>query len=155
MRPVVIGVGNRWRGDDGVGPAVIDLLRADGRLDTTVADLAELDGEATRLVDAMAHRSLAVVVDAMRSGAAPGTVRSLVAGEVDLPTTTSLSSHGAGVAHAAGLAAALDRMPDRLVVIGVEISATADEGPLSAEVTAALPEAAARVVEEVRRHVSR
>lgn len=153
MRPVVIGVGNRWRGDDGVGPAVIDLLRAGGRL--AGADLAELDGEATRLVDAMAHRPLAVVVDAIRSGAAPGTVRSLVAGEAELPTATALSSHGAGVAHAAGLAAALDRMPDRLVVIGVEISATTDEGPLSDAVAAAVAEAAARVVEEVRRHVSR
>jgi hydrogenase maturation protease len=155
MRPVVIGVGNRWRGDDGVGPAVVDLLRAGGQLDATGTDLTDLDGEATRLVDAMAHRPLAVIVDALRSGAAPGTVRSLVAGEADFPTNTPLSSHGAGVAHAAGLATALDRMPGRLVVIGVEISATADEGPLSAEVTAALPEAAARVVEEVRRHVSR
>lgn len=155
MRPVVIGVGNRWRGDDGVGPAVIDLLRAGGRLSATAADLAELDGEATRLVDAMAHRPLAVVVDAMRSGATPGTVRSLVAGEAAFPTTTPISSHGAGVAHAAALAAALDRMPDRLVVIGVEIPETTAEGPLSAEVAAAVPEAAARVVEEVRRHVSR
>ena len=65
-----------------------------------------------------------------------------------------LGGHAEDLERRVELLALIDRAP-QAVVIGVEISATADEGPLSAEVTAALPEAAARVVEEVRRHVSR
>ncbi len=49
MSTLVVGIGNTLRGDDGVGPFVIDLLRAaraDGlELKTTQAVLPELAGE--------------------------------------------------------------------------------------------------------------
>ncbi|MGI9646364.1 MAG: hydrogenase maturation protease, partial [Ilumatobacteraceae bacterium] len=81
MRPLVIGVGNRWRGDDGVGPRAVDALAArtgDG------VDLVALDGEPTRMVDAWAGRSAVVVIDAVRAGGPPGTIHRFDALAVDL-----------------------------------------------------------------------
>ena len=67
MRPLVIGVGNRWRGDDGIGPKTIDALAALGA-DGPDAELVTLDGEPGRLVAAWQDRSRVVVVDAIVAG---------------------------------------------------------------------------------------
>jgi hydrogenase maturation protease len=75
--PVVVGVGNPYRGDDGIGPAVLDRLEraglgAGGAAGVT---LVPSDGEPTRLIEAWEGAAVAVVVDAVRTGAAPvGTV---------------------------------------------------------------------------------
>jgi hydrogenase maturation protease len=126
-RVVVIGVGNPWRRDDGAGPAVATAFRA--RLDDSVAVL-ELDGEAARLVDAWDGADLAVVVDAVRTGAVPGTVHLLEAdadagGEAG-PAGRTTSSHGLGVEQAIELARVFGRLPRRLVLVGIE---GADFGP--------------------------
>lgn len=150
---VVIGVGNPMRRDDGVGAAVLAHLDvAAGPEQGASFELVTLDGEATRLVDAWTERRCAVVVDAVRAGGEPGSIHRLVAGVDDLPSAPAArSSHGAGVAHAIGLAEALDRMPDRLVVIGVEPADLSDGPGLSPAVAAAVPAAARLAAAEVRR----
>jgi hydrogenase maturation protease len=62
QRHVVIGVGNEYRRDDGVGPRVVAELT--GRL--TGADLRVTDGEASRMLDLWTGAALAVVIDAVR-----------------------------------------------------------------------------------------
>jgi hydrogenase maturation protease len=151
---VVIGVGNPFRGDDGAGPAVAELV-AD-RLGATHRDDVEvrvLDGEPARLVEAWAGARLAVVVDALRSGAAAGTVRRIEIGPGSRHRLrqrgTLASSHGAGLQAALELGRALERLPDRLVVLGVE-GDDFREGPgLSTAVAACLEPTAARVLSEV------
>ena len=64
---MVIGVGNPSRRDDGVGWVV--AAAAGRRLGETV-DIRLCDGDPARLLDAWTDVELAVVVDAMRSGAA-------------------------------------------------------------------------------------
>ena len=66
---VVIGVGNRYRRDDGAGPAVLDALAADPT--AARARLLELDGEPARVVEAWAGADLAIVVDALCSDDPP------------------------------------------------------------------------------------
>jgi hydrogenase maturation protease len=118
---VVIGVGNRYRGDDGVGPAVLDAL-AD--LMPQGADLLELDGEASRLIDAWTGADVAYVIDAARPGGTPGrTTRIELGADDDLKAEVPAGaggSHSLGVAPAAALARVLGRRPTRLVVIAVE-----------------------------------
>ena len=135
-RPVVLGVGNPWRGDDGVGAAVaravaerLDRLDGPGGTCSAGVEVVEVDGEPARLVEAWAGRPLAVVVDAVVSGAEPGTVhRVVVVGEGasggDLGTAPATGgSHALGAGEAVRLGRALDRLPRRLVVLGVEGSA--------------------------------
>ena len=71
---VVIGVGNRMRGDDAAGLVVIDRLT--GRLPADVR-LVESAGDVTHLLDAWRDASRAIVVDAVVSGEEPGTVHRL------------------------------------------------------------------------------
>jgi hydrogenase maturation protease len=113
-RRIVIGIGNRWRTDDGIGPAVAEAV-AGRRLPGV--DVIVLDGEPGRLLDAWDGADVAVVVDAMRVGYAPGHVEILDAG---LPFGAQGSSHGLGLAEALALGRRLDRLPGRIAVLAVE-----------------------------------
>jgi hydrogenase maturation protease len=150
VTPLVVAVGNRIRRDDGVGPEVADRVRA-ARPDL---DIVELSGDASAMIGLWARREVVVVVDAVRTGAAVGTCHRwcLGAGGWDAPLPPSrLSSHLVGVREAIDLATALDRLPPRLVVVGVEVEDLGVGEGLSAPVAAAVARAAALVEESVER----
>ena len=144
---VVIGVGNEFRRDDGVGPAVVASLR--DQVPPGVG-LVVTDGEPTRLIEAWNGAALAVVVDAVRAEPPrPGTVHRFV---VDGPGTgagRAASSHGLGFDDAIRLAMALDRMPARLIVHAIE-AADLSQGPgLTPPVAAAVATVAAAVLADL------
>ena len=151
----LVAVGNPMRGDDGVGAAVVEQLS--DRLQT-VPDRREVrvhivDGEPTRIVSAISGADLAIIIDACRTDDPPGTVVTLeveTAGQ--LADHAVLSSHGAGLAEAIGLAEALDRVPDRLVVIAISGSAFDLGSGLSESVDRAVPLAARAALAEVSRY---
>jgi len=117
-RVVVIGVGNEFRRDDGVGPQVLARLRE--RVPAGV-QLVVSDGEPVRLIEAWAGASLALVIDAVRAQAAStGRLHRFELERDDVDQARAVSSHGLGLGDAIGLARALDLMPDRLVVHAVE-----------------------------------
>ncbi len=142
MTPLVIGVGNRWRGDDGVGPRTIEAL---AQLDSLDAELLTLDGEPARLVAAWQGRPVVVVVDAIVAGDPPGTVHVIT--DLDrLPDAAAgASSHAGGIAEAVALGRALGQLPDRLLVVGVE-PATVGHGEMLSAPVAASVDAIVRLV---------
>ncbi len=151
-RALVIGVGNRFRGDDGVGAAVLDAL---GEIEATAAglDLLELDGEPTRLVDAWHARPSVIVVDAvLTDDVEPGGLV-VLEGESALDPdrvghwSAGVSGHSAGLGEALRLAAVLDRLPAELVVLGVAANDFGDGPGLSGPVQRAVDD----VVAEIRR----
>ncbi|KQC38680.1 peptidase M52 [Frankia sp. ACN1ag] len=80
----VIGCGNLLRGDDGVGPILIRRLAEAG----VPAGVRLVDGGTAGMDTAFAMRGArrVVIVDAARTGAAPGTVYRVPAAELtDLP----------------------------------------------------------------------
>ncbi len=116
-RVVVAGIGNVYRGDDGVGPVVAARIRS--MLPSSVVTLEGLD-DPLELIDAWEGIELAVVVDAVVSGEKPGMIHLL---EVTGPLPAMfrrLSTHLFSVAQVIELGHVLGRMPGRLVVIGVE-----------------------------------
>ncbi|WP_159844114.1 hydrogenase maturation protease [Nocardia sp. CY41] len=145
---VVIGVGNDYRSDDGIGWAVaiqIEKLHIPGVLVTLS------DGEPTGVADLWACMDLAVVIDAVRrEPLVPGRVRS---GDLDLlqHTGTAASSHTLGIRDALPLGRAVGRVPGRIVVIAVD-AACLDLGVgLSEPVAAAVPHAVDAVITELCR----
>lgn len=146
---VVIGVGNPDRGDDGVGPEV--LARLAGRVPGSVRLIRLAGADPAEIMEAWLGSAGAILVDAMVSGAAPGTITRFDAVAGPLPAGVRLAStHVLGAETAVEVARALGRLPGRLVVYGVEgESFTAGSG-LSPVVAAALPGAAERILEEVR-----
>jgi hydrogenase maturation protease len=112
--PVVIGVGNEYRRDDGFGPRVVEELR---RHDPAL-NLRVCDGEPTRLIDLWTGAALAVVIDVARAGGAPpGEWFEMLVPDDRLPGEPAVSSHGIGLGATVDLARALDRLPRRLVVL--------------------------------------
>jgi hydrogenase maturation protease len=146
-RRVVVGVGNPFRGDDGVGIAVARAAR--GRLPREVEVVCAC-GEPARLLDLWDGADLAVVVDALRrDGGVPGSVQ--VVDLASAAAATSLrTSHGLGVADALRLGAVLERLPGRVAVVGVDVGVVTAGPGLSPAVTAAVPRAADAVVRLVR-----
>jgi hydrogenase maturation protease len=117
-RTVVIGVGNAFRGDDAAGREVARRVRerVPGELDVVVCEL-----EPTRLVDAWEGAEAAVLVDAVSSGAEPGTVHRFDATNEPLPSREFRSStHALGIGETIELARAIGRLPSRVVVFGIE-----------------------------------
>ena len=134
-------LGSRYRGDDAVGPLVADRLRAAGAM------VLECDDEPTRLLDAWAGLDLVVIVDAVSSGAAAGTVHRVDPGDGPLPRDLGLAStHAFSVPDALELGRALGRAPRRVLVIGVEGAAFGMGDPVTPEVEAALDGVAASVL---------
>ena len=118
--PKVIGVGNRWRGDDAAGLVAAQRLRAS----VPGANVVELEGEPVSLLDAWDGEEQVIVIDAVVSGSDAGTVHRIDALEDELPDyMRRTSTHALGLAEAIELGRALDRLPDELVVLGIEGSA--------------------------------
>jgi hydrogenase maturation protease len=150
VKSCVIGVGNAFRGDDGVGLHVARTL-ADNVADDVV--VRECEGEPVALLDAWDGYERTILVDAMCSGAPAGTVRRLEADDEPLPPELHrTSTHLLGVAEAIELARALDRLPASTVVYVVE-GARFDAGAeLSPAVAEAVPAVAAAIRDELEAH---
>jgi hydrogenase maturation protease len=147
-RIVVIGVGNAQRRDDAAGLRVARGVRARaGRDDVAVL---ERSGEATALMQAWDGARAVIIADAVRSGAAPGTVHRLDAVAESIPDSfLRCSTHSFGVADAIELGRALGQLPPSLVVYGVEGQDFDHGEELSAEVAAALPRVIDRILAEI------
>lgn len=144
-RPLVIGIGNRLRGDDGVGPMVVDLVRA--RHGDTVATVV-VEGDLSDLAMRWHPDRDVVVVDAMVGGRQPGTIAVLDGLAAISPRSDGpLSSHGVGLADAIALARAIDRLPRVLTVVAIEGAAFQHGQPLSDAVRAAGPMAVDRITD--------
>lgn len=143
---VVIGIGNPYRRDDGVGLIVAGAI---GQLHLPGVRVVISDGEPISLLAAWEDAPLAIVVDAIRQEPpCPGRIHRLTAGQL-AGDGSGTSSHGFGVPYALRLSHALHRQPGHLVVIAVEGADFTDGPGLSAPASAAVPTAVAAVRAEL------
>lgn len=145
-RVLVIGVGNPFRGDDAAGLRVAARLRE--RLPPQVTVMEET-GEVVSLASCWEGLERLVIVDAARSGAAPGTVHRFDARRPLPAHFGSLSSHGLGVASAIEMARALGTLPREVVVYAIEGARFGLGEDLSPGVTAAVSLLVDRVLGEL------
>ncbi|MFH2002140.1 MAG: hydrogenase maturation protease [Planctomycetota bacterium] len=137
--PLIIGIGSPILGDDGVGIHAVRALKEDARLCHLPA--LELGTAGLSLLDFIEDHDSLIVIDAIRTGAPPGTVHSLCGEDVtqcvhlgsghdaDLPAVLSLGKKLKG-AH----------MPRDILVIAVEAAnLTQFSEDLTPEVKAAIP----------------
>jgi len=142
-RALVIGVGNRDRGDDGAGLEVARRLHERCLPGTVVC---ERDGRASDLMEALRAAPAVVVVDAAVGGE-PGTYRRLEAHRERIPAALlRTTTHSWGLAEAIELTRALGELPPHLVIYAVFGRAFETGEPhLSPEVESAV----ARVVDAI------
>jgi hydrogenase maturation protease len=143
---VVIGIGNSFRRDDGVGPEVAGQIGARG-LPGVRAVCGVTDN--TDLVEAWSGAALAVVVDAaVPSHIRPGHVRRCAMS--DVTSARALSCHALDLADALSLGQALDRTPGELVLFTVDVADAGHGVGLSPEVEAAVPAVVNAVLAELQ-----
>jgi len=143
---VVIGVGNSFRGDDAAGREVAKRVRerVSNELEVVVCEL-----EPTRLIDAWEGADAALLVDAVSSGAEPGTVHRFDATSEALRSREFRSStHALGIGETIELARAIGKLPPRVVVFGVEGEVFGTGTELSGPALAGVERAVGLVLEE-------
>ena len=145
---LIIGVGNRMRSDDGVGPVVARKL---AEILSSEVNVVELSGEGTELMESWAGEDAVFVVDAASTGGEPGAIVRFDAVEHVVPGSFfRYSTHAFGLAEAVELSRALEMLPPRLVIYGVEGASYASGEGLSGEVAEAAEEVTRRIAEEIR-----
>jgi hydrogenase maturation protease len=146
---VVLGVGNLLMGDEGLGIRCVEWLTASGQLP---AGVIAIDGGTSshELLEDLEDAALLVIVDAVASDAAPGTLIRLEGDRIPAAFSNNLSPHQHGINDLLATMQLLGRAPARVVVHGMVPRRLALGLELSPEIDAALPALAARVVAEVR-----
>jgi len=159
-RAAVIGIGNPYRRDDGIGPALVAALE---RLRPPGVSLTVADGEPSQLLDAWSGAPLAVVVDAVLCEVpAPGRIHRTALGPVvggpvvggpvvagPGSRAAAASTHGLGIPDAIRLAEVLGQAPGRLVIMAVEAADIGFGLGLSPAVAGCLPELTRAVLAEL------
>ena len=132
--------GNADRGDDAAGPLVADRLRGMGvpvRLNA---------GDALGLLSDFDAAEHVVLVDAVVTGAPPGTILHWDACRERLPAGAfACSTHSIGICEAVELARVLDQLPARCTIFGIAADHFDAGSPVSSEVADAVDEAARRI----------
>jgi hydrogenase maturation protease len=142
----VIGLGNTYRRDDGVGVAVAAAIG-----DLALPNVSVVTGiaEPTGLLEAWSGARLAIVIDAaVTPASAPGRIRRCTLDDLTA-ASEGLSSHSVDVRGAHALGRALERAPDALVVLTVEVADTGHGTGMTPQVARAVPEMVQMALAEI------
>lgn len=148
---LVIGMGNAYRSDDAAG------LIAARRVNEQASEhcsVIEHTGEGAALMELWKGADTIIVIDAVRSGAAPGTVSRFDATLHPLPASMFRdSTHAFGLAEAVELGRALKQLPRQLIVYGVEAQNLKAGTNLSPAIEFAVQTVVERVLQELPQNV--
>lgn len=138
---LIIGCGNRERGDDAAGILVAEKLRKLG-IPSEICS-----GQAPDLIEAWSGHDDVIVVDAVLTGAPVGTVRTWDAAQAPISGKAPTSTHGLGVAEAIELARVLGRLPAQLTIYGIEGQRFEPDSEISPEMDSAIEEVVHRITD--------
>ena len=145
---IVVGVGNVYRSDDGIGLAVLEELRTHGLAGVMYV---ESNGDGPALLETWTPDSSVILIDAAVSKTPAGTILRFDALTQPLPTDFSFAStHNFGVAEAIRLAHTLHRLPSKLIIYAIVGKNFAAGDALSPEVAHALQQIVHRVRQEIQ-----
>jgi hydrogenase maturation protease len=144
---LVIGIGNAYRSDDAAG--LIAARRVKERV-SGHCSVIEHTGEGAALMELWKDADTIIVIDAVRSGAAPGTVSRFDASLRPLPVSMFRNStHAFSVPEAVELSRALKQLPRQLIVYGVEAQNFEAGTNLSPAIDFAMQTVVQRVLQEL------
>jgi hydrogenase maturation protease len=139
----VCGVGSPF-GDDRIGWQAIDRLEKSAflrKLPPGRVITCRCDRPGPRLLELLRGAEVAIIVDAIFSGAPPGTIKCILANSM-ATLRSPFSTHGLDLASTLVLGEALGQLPSQIFIYGVEISPARVNLPndaLSPALTAIIP----------------
>ena len=142
----IVGVGNRLLQDDGVGPRVIDVLEQSLDAPSETVRLYDAGTTGFLALEALSGCDRAIVVDAIRTGGEPGTIREYRfkdgGFDAEVPQVTM---HDVSFTEALTFARDVYELPDDVRIIGVEPGSLNTGLELTDPVREAIPEILDRV----------
>ena len=146
----VIGLGNPLMGDDALGILVLERLRDEWDLPD---DVHLVDGGTwgLSLLPEVEDATRVLFVDAVRCGAPAGSLVVLCDDQIPARLSTKLSPHQVDLREVVALARLRDRVPPRMVVMGIEPARLELGEPLSHEVAPMVEPLLDMIVEALRR----
>ena len=147
VRIGVIGAGNTLMGDDGVGIAVLELLR--GKLPEKV-ELVDLGTAGLSLLHILAKLDIAIIVDAVDFGGSPGESRIMTPEEVRSTKKVGLSTHDCDLLGVIELSRGLGECPGAIVILAIQPYKVGPSTELSRPIRDELYNFVGRIVKMVR-----
>ncbi|HXX16336.1 MAG TPA: hydrogenase maturation protease [Candidatus Eremiobacteraceae bacterium] len=145
---LVLALGNMLLSDDGAGPALLEQLAASPSRWPAGVEFIDGGTQGLALLGQLAGRRAVIIVDALQTGAPPGTVHRLTLNELHeitprrlLAQTSRNSGHESNAAELIAAAELLGELPDRLFVVGIEAQSIHTGLGLTPPVRDALPAA--------------
>jgi len=119
-RLLVVGCGGPLASDDNVGLEIVHRLQSGGGCG---CEFLEVKGGGLDLLYSFDKAEIMLFVDAVQSGAAPGTVHllPLSSGEIATRAVGRVSSHGWGLTETLRLAGSLGMRVPRMMLLGLEL----------------------------------
>jgi len=150
MRISVLGMGNVLMGDDGAGPYAVATFAAQYQVPDEVTIL-DIGTPGLDLVPHIADVDTLILVDTVRSDAAPGTIRAYdktTLLRAKLPPR--LSPHDPAVGQCLAMLEIAGSGPQEVLLIGIVPEKTSFGPGLSTPVRNAIPEVVERIADELR-----
>lgn len=151
IRPVrIIGIGSPF-GDDRLGWVAADMLKHSPVLDELPAGMVSIsvcDRPGPLLFQEWNPADRVILIDAVRSDAAAGTLHELNMNDIQIQNA-QLSSHGFGVAETLALAGSLEQLPSWIELFGIEADADHTGDDLSPSVRSTLARLVRRIETEI------
>jgi len=137
MRAIVLGIGNTILSDEAAGVRAAEAFE---RAYNVPDNVQVIDGGTSgmEMIEDLADADLLIVLDVVKSGAAPGTLVRIAGNEIPVFFRRKLSPHQIGLPDVLASLELLGTMPGEIIVHGVE--------PLSLELGMEMTEPVARSV---------
>ncbi len=167
MRICVVGIGNTWASDDGVGPQIVNQLhnlyvdtpqdawskngRGDEKDIAPAVTFKTTPRPDVSLLNIFSNSDVLIVVDAVVGNMPPGTIHRQIwqPGLLNSRGVERASSHGFGVREILDLAETLDQLPAQVILWGIEAASTEPGQGLSPTVESAVPD----IVDQLQREL--
>ncbi len=143
---LVLGLGNMLLSDDGVGPALVEQLSDSAEHWNGRVEFLDGGTQGLALLGQISGRQALIIVDAMKTGAPPGTIHRLTLADLrEVSPGRRKSGHEGNAGELLAAAQLIDQLPDRLYLVGVEPAKIETGVGLSDPVQKAMPEASSQV----------
>ncbi len=148
MRAVVLGIGNTILTDEAAGVRAAEMLERDYRMPDNVMII---DGGTSgmEMIEDLSSLDLLIVLDVVKTGAAPGTVVKISGKEIPVFFRRKLSPHQIGLPDVLASLELLDTMPKEIIVLGVEPISLALGMDMTSTIAAKVPELVEMAVAEL------
>jgi len=145
----ILGCGNTLMGDDGVGIRVIEKLQ-EMKLPESI-EIIDAGVGGMAILSWIEDADKVIIVDAVQTGnEPPGTVYMFTDKELPPSDMFMLSLHDLNLVDTINVGRVVQKMPDEIVIIGVEVKRVAEfTKELTPEVEGAIPEVIDLVLKEL------